>query len=191
MDWRSGSLKSSPATEERDWDIAEERLREIPFNGVWASYTTLDMLHKVCKLPVTPWHVGNVDSPKQGLRTLGFTDIRHLLDWWEEHSLPKNLMPFDTPFDCGVLESLCCDWNALRKGRFYAGRSIDRMQDRIKKVEDHMGVFHCENLWDIRREVFPMEVLGECMGWDGIDRARLQSYKTTGEIAWAADQRNS
>lgn len=194
-----------------NWRVLYATLRGVYGNGRWAAFNTADHLHKVAALPVEPTDVGNAGSsaPADALERLyggragdprtRVTQPVPVLDAWAADALvavreathgvvPAYLCRLDG-VDFGVLESLLCDWSGVDRGRYYAGRNVDRMLGRIHKVIRATGELKMMGpLWDARAAVFPAATLGELNGWLGIDKVRIGHYQRTGEVL-AADER--
>lgn len=67
------------------------------------------------------------------------------------------------PVDYLLLETVCCAYKNLWKGRRYVGYYLDRMAGEIHKAETNMqapGV-NWETLWRIRQKIFPVDMLCE------------------------------
>jgi holo-[acyl-carrier-protein] synthase len=58
------------------------------------------------------------------------------------------------------------------------GEDLDAMLEEIKRQPNGLT----ELALEARSNVFPHRYLGEKMGWEGVDKARLKAYKETGKI---------
>ena len=76
----------------------------------------------------------------------------------------------------------------MNRGTFYAGRNIDRQQGRILAVEKQLGR-KLNQLWAVRRKVFPEYSLGELHGWEGMDLPRKKVYKNKNHVLLPGDSR--
>lgn len=170
-------------------------------NGRWGCYTLGELYQKVNKLRVVPVDIMNDGSsgPREGLSFLCgvpsslsvaeldvvafdlFSRVRPLIKtkiWY----LPKNY------YDFGMLESQLCDFNSLRKGRYYIGRDIDRDQERIRETDQALKQLGqptnlLDDVWAAREQVFEVKYLGEFMGWSGRTQYANEWYLRTGKIA--------
>jgi len=192
-------------SKEKDWFILLKNLNSVWGNGRWASFTLGEIFQKVNKLPVLPTDIMNENSsgPRTGLELLmgkakGKTKKEKLADLKAKADalfrmvrpriktnifyLPKN------HYDYGMMESQLCDFNSMTKGLYYTGRDIDRDLERIirtLRVAADVGIDirPAKRLWEIRREVFPSELLGELHGWYKRHTYAKKFYKNFGIIA--------
>lgn len=155
------------------WNELLWRLQRVWGNGRWASYTTAELITSLIDINVEPTtaEVVNSSGPREGLLLLGLDPT--------EDNVKMLMKELNVPIN--VIESLLCDWAGLCKGRFYSGRSIDRQQARILAVEKQFDL-RLDELWKIRKEVFPHYTLGELNGWIGINNERLKHYRDHYEI---------
>ena len=164
----------------RNWSTLRANIGSVYGAGRWAEYTFAEVLQKVHNFRVTPTDMGNEGSsgPRNGLILLlgSATD-------GDSNYLYSNVTSRVgvSWLDYAVLESLCCDFNSLNKGKYYIGRDIDRQQYRIRKAEDRSGQL-LGPLWEARKRVFHHKYLGEVQGWEGIDKERCKHYIETGEV---------
>jgi hypothetical protein len=175
-------------------------------NGRWSTYTTSELYQKVNKLDVLPATIMNEGSsgPRTGLAfmhgietpqgTKIVPELDILAQRFFERVRPK--IKTELPYlpknhsDLGMVESQLCDFNSLRKGRYYIGRDIDRDQDRLRSTEKalrEMGrkdqVKHLKEVWYTREKVFEKRYLGEFSGWPGRTDYAKQFYLKTGKVA--------
>lgn len=166
----------------KNWQCLRANIGAVYGAGRWAEYTFGEILQKVHGFNVRPTDMGNEGSsgPRNGLILLmGKASLA-----MEQRLYTRTVRNVgqDVPwFDRAVLESLCCDFNSLNKGRYYVGRDIDRQQYRICRAEQAVG-YRLPDLWAVRGRVFPSRYLGELGGWQGIDKQRLKVYQETGEV---------
>lgn len=196
MKRRHGSLKQwliGGAGPGPTWETITDRLRELYGNGRWATYTTGEMLHKVCGSPfpaptTTGWRQSS--GPRNGLIHLTGTDDPEVLDWAEHELLDimrdrfqLNLPYYDGDWDFGILESLLCDFDGLVKGGYYPARNLDRMLNRMTAVIEKMGPHQSLSLiLEARSSMFCHDLLGEHNGWLEIDKKRKKHYNETGKV---------
>ncbi len=188
----------------KDWCVLQDNLNALWGNGRWASYTAGELYQKANGVPVFPKDIMNDGSsgPRTGLQfVMGEVkakgkDALEELDAKADElfKLTKKRIKPNVPFlpkghyDYAMMESLLCDFNSLRKGRYYVGRDIDRMQERIVKAELHakeLGVDTdpLKKVWKVRKKVFDHRLLGELHDWDGRTKYAKQFYFTYGKIA--------
>jgi len=158
-----------------NWALLEHRLERIRWNGAWASYTTADMLGRLCGLPIDAPDIGTTGNPIDGFKYATGEEP----DPWNCAELLSRVEQWAPAYmercDMQALESICCDYWSWVKRRFYVGRSIDRQQRRIGDFEEEHDV-DMGTLWKSRRRAFDERTLGELNGWYGIQKDRLGLY---------------
>ncbi len=168
------------------WAEVLDEVGSVYGNGRWSAFTGGELLLHICEanhLLPDSYEVMDSSGPLKGLVALGLEPSEEACGL-----LLNSLADLNLLVSCGQLESLLCDWSSVCKGQLYAGRSIDRQQDRILKVEDRTDQ-KIPSLWHVRQQVYPLETLGELNGWVGIDRDRLKHYKLTGEVLAPQEKR--
>lgn len=191
--------KSGP----QNWTYLKANVGGIWGNGRWSTYTTSELYQKVNRLPVIPNDIMNEGStgPRTGLcYVYGCTPptgnkvvplLDELANQFHRLALPKinTCIPYLSPghYDLGMVESQLCDFNSLRKGRYYIGRDIDRDQDRLrscslalKALGKKDGVL--DTVWDTRAAIFHKDYLGERSGWSGRTEYAKRWYIKTGKV---------
>jgi hypothetical protein len=89
--------------------------------------------------------------------------------------------------DFYTLQSLLCEYKQSVLGkRQYPGKSIDSELVYYKKVNDFWGSKYADKsiMYDVRKTIFPKEVLGEISGWDGV-RKPLESVLVDFGYTWS------
>ena len=69
-------------------------------------------------------------------------------------------------------ETSLCDFNSLRKGKYYSGIDIDHMQEDLLKTPS----LYTDLAFEGRRRMIPNEYLGELNGWDGVRKEKKKEY---------------
>lgn len=81
-------------------------------------------------------------------------------------------------------ESNLCAYRKYFKGTMYYGYYMDRQLEELSKMSVLLPEY--ENLWSklfqLRKEVYPANLLGEVSGWKGIRKYKMQDYLKTGVI---------
>ena len=115
--------------------------------GAWSPRKTLSMMYD-------PDHLYKSDRAEYIEEAVGFSE-------WA-----KQLIGPETWF---TTETLLCNYRQCLKGR-YPGQSHDSELARFNKAAAHFGedyLLRNVDFFEIRRELFPPEILGEVQGWDG------------------------
>ena len=164
----------------RDWTLTFEHLQNVPYNGRWAAFKTCDVLAETHGWPIEAPDAGHRFStgPREGLTQLvedgilefdlpSFTDQSNAaidrLDRATEQ-VQRGLWLIGNPVKVSEVETLLCNWHALRHRHYYVGHDIDEMLERVLWVEDK-GIQR--RLLKARRAALPVETLGEVQGWAG------------------------
>lgn len=196
-----------------DWYHLQDTLCEVWGNGRWSAYTLGELYQKVNNLPVWPDCIGNEGSsgPRAGIQcVMGEVEESGkaavpLLDAKADtlfemvRPIIKTSIPYlpDNHLDYAMLESELCDFQSLQKGRYYIGRDVDRMQDRIQRTIDtliELGLLRdmiplLDRVWGARYESFDKKFLGESNDWQGMSKEAKQFYRDHGFIACHKDIR--
>lgn len=81
-------------------------------------------------------------------------------------------------------ESNLCAYRKYFKGTMYYGYYMDRQLEELAKMRASLPQY--ENLWgklfQLRKAVYPANLLGEVSGWKGIRKYKMQDYLKTGVI---------
>lgn len=187
-----------------DWGALTHNVGSIWGNGRWSTYTTSELYQKVGKVPVLPRDIMNDGStgPRTGLcylyglkPPLGL-DVVPALDRLAHQTFRlagrrlKTRIPYLQAghYDMGMLESALCDFNSLRKGRYYVGRDVDRDLDRLRATRRALRCLGrpdgaLSTVMEARASVFLPRHLGERTGWEGRTDYALEWYKKHGQVA--------
>jgi len=176
-------LAGLPDEPERAFDVAWARAQAIPYNGRWAAFKWIDLLMHTMDAPIVmpDMRLEQCTGPREGLAwlygidddatdslTMAGEDVRGRL------ARKGQALPWDQ------VETVLCDWNSLRKGRYYVGNDID---SQLHDLETAGGIPNCyDDAMHARRESFPDAYLGERHGWTGPDRERKRVYRDTGVV---------
>jgi hypothetical protein len=172
---------------EEGWRRMRAEWAELPYGGPWSSYKFSDLLAHVHGLPITANDIGvggggETAGPIPGMVALTGEDWRRCAS---DVDLQKRLLA--TSLDAGVtfsgldqMETALCDFNSLRKGRYYVGHDIDGQMEQFQS--GGVGA----TWWEARGASFPNRYLGEAQlpmcGWFGV-RADLKTlYARKGEV---------
>jgi len=184
-----------------NWRALQTTLDGVWGNGRWSNFTLGELYQKVNHLPVLPTDIMNDGSsgPRAGLAYLCEVDPELSVEELDKVAarLFKKVRPrisTDLPYmphnhyDYGMLESQLCDFNSLRKGRYYIGRDIDRDQERILATHaalEAMGqdTKRLDEVWAAREACFAKEYLGEFSGWIGRTQLANEYYLRTKRVA--------
>lgn len=81
-------------------------------------------------------------------------------------------------------ESNLCAYRKYFKGKMYYGYYMDRQLEELAKMRANFPGY--ENLWgkvfQLRKAVYPKNLLGELNGWTGIRKDKMQDFLKTGVI---------
>lgn len=174
------------AMECETWEDTEAKIRTIHGNGRWAAYKLSELMQKAVGLPIIPTTMGHGFSsgPRKGLALL-FDDAPRYKDQsrWAIRKLDKlsdellEACPWAS--DMAVLETVCCDFHSLWKGRYYVGHDIDAM---LGSINDQASDPIRNTLMKARIGTLPTDYLGELCGWGGVQKDRLNAYSDKGEV---------
>jgi hypothetical protein len=191
-----------------DWGCLKANVQSVWGNGRWSTYTTSELYQKVNRLPVLPNEIGNDGStgPRTGLCYMyglwppGGKKVVPILDrlanqfFWQARDYIRTSIPYlpRGHYDLGMVESQLCDFNSLRKGRYYIGRDIDRDQERINGAAKSLALLMrrskvnttaLDQVWEARAACFERRYLGEYSGWAGRTEYAKRYYLKTGKVA--------
>lgn len=172
-------------------------------NGRWSTYTSSELFQKANGLPVLPTDIMNEGSsgprtglsyvynliPPKGAKVVPLLDKLALQFYELVKPQIKTNIPYlpKRHYDLGMVESQLCDFNSLRKGRYYIGRDIDRDQDRLRETSKALKLLgrkdKLDDVWAAREAVFDVRYLGEFSGWTGRTQDALRFYLKTGKVA--------
>lgn len=79
-------------------------------------------------------------------------------------------------------ESNLCAYRKYFKGTMYYGYYMDRQLEELSKMQvsfpDHVDLW--DKLYQLRKAVYPDNLLGEVSGWTGIRKYKMQDFLKTG-----------
>ena len=79
-------------------------------------------------------------------------------------------------------ESNLCAYRKYFKGTMYLGYYLDRQLEELRKVQESLPDWY--NLWEdlfaMRKSVYPAELLGEIGGWNGIRKDKMKQFLQEG-----------
>ncbi len=168
----------------QDWKTVQQTLNTVWGNGRWSVFTTVDMLNKVNKFDIESTDIMNAGSsgPVNGIeRLFGIIDRKDISDLNEKAQYLLKLLnqkvktrPYyaGDGIDFGMLESILCNFDSLKKRDYYVGRDIDRSLGLLQKTTakcEKLGIDTkpLKKCWQVRKKVFAEEFLGEVNGWAG------------------------
>lgn len=197
-------------TPAKRWERTTDMLMNVPYNGRWAAYKTCDLLVEVHGWEMEAPDAGHRWStgPREGLETIwmdlgapikqeaggelevgglpAHTDQRNeaiaALDRATER-VQRELWARGAPLKVSEVETILCNWKALRRGRYYIGHDIDEMLGGVLSLPatgEYAPVR--KKLLAARRECFAPELLGEMSGWIGIRKGLMPLFAQTGEL---------
>lgn len=161
-------------------------------NGRWASFKWSELLKEV--------HFFNLEAPDMRLEFC--SGPKEGLCWLYDLPLTTSVSQLNAcALDLQVrlaerhqgrrltweeLETILCNFNSLRRGRYYIGHDIDELQEAIDQAV-FLDPSDKVLLEQARSLALPREYLGEHWGRRGIDRKRMSAYQKGGVLL---DRRN-
>lgn len=81
-------------------------------------------------------------------------------------------------------ESNLCAYRKYFKGTMYLGYYLDRQLEELRKLQKQIPDWYnlWEHLFQLRKDVYPAELLGEIGGWNGIRKELMQNFLTGGKM---------
>ena len=83
-------------------------------------------------------------------------------------------------------ESNLCAYRKYFKGSMYYGYYMDRQLEELIKLQRNISGY--DFLWDelfaLRKAIYPANLLGEVSGWNGIRKHRFDEFLRTGDISY-------
>lgn len=154
-------------------------------NGRWSAFKMAEILETVhgFQMQAPDMRLEFCSGPREGLIWLyGLQENTSTedLNRWGLH-LRRQLGDRGVPLTWEELETILCNFNSMRQGKYYVGHDVDEMQSQIQTAE-HLHPDDKALLWAARQQVVPREYLGETNGWSGIQKGRMKAYKDRGEI---------
>lgn len=172
---------------EEGWKRLRAEWSELPYGGPWSSYKLADLLAHVHGARITANDIGvgggsETAGPVPGMVALTGEDWQRCV---RDVGLQRALL--DESLRAGVtfsgldqMETALCDFNSLRKGRYYVGHDIDAQMEQFQSGS--VGA----TWWEARAVAFPQRYLGEAQlpmcGWFGVRPALKTLYARTREV---------
>jgi hypothetical protein len=181
--WLARILRHKNA--EQNYEAFWQCSQDIWGNGRWAAYKWSEILKKVHGYPLSApdLRLQYCSGPRDGLAYLlnmqEVSDISYLneaaqqlKDWMENEG------NWQDDLDWEALETILCNFNSLRKGKYYVGHDIDELQQRILEASGQQWLkFPWSSfLWQARSKALPHAYLGEEHNWRGIQKERMRAY---------------
>lgn len=172
---------------EEGWRRLRAEWSELPWGGPWSSYKFADLLAHVHCFRITADDIGvgggsETAGPIPGMVALTGANWQDCAkDSGLQRALLSESLAAGVPFaGLDQLETALCDFNSLRKGRYYVGHDIDQQMEALK-----LGGCSA-TWWEARARKLRQEYLGERgfaeFGWFGV-RAPLKTvYARTGYV---------
>jgi len=161
-----------------NYEVFWERWQTVPGNGRWSAFKMGEILRRVhdFDLLAPDMRMEFCSGPKEGLQWLYDTKSNEvsLLNTYGQR-LRMELASRGVHLDWEHLETILCNFNSARKGKYYVGHDIDELQEQISS---HKYLFDGEKqmLWKARSDVLSHEYLGECQGWHGVQKHRMKEW---------------
>jgi hypothetical protein len=194
--WMRAGWSGEESEEERYlkfWD----QWQTVPYNGRWSAFKTAELLKEVHDFPMSApdMRMQHCSGPREGLIWLYSLDLggykaRDRIKILNEYGLRlrRALADRGLPLSWEHLETVLCNFNSMRQGRYYVGHDIDEMQTQILAAIERnhfpgdQGRDQLQELILARREALPERYLGEYNGRRTIDHDRMVEYALTGRI---------
>lgn len=174
---RAALVGDSPAA---DFDRLVTRLRLVWGTGRQSAFEWAEFLAKAAGFPVAARHahLWESEGPRRSLQRL-YGNPRPTRDWLDARAvtLRGRLAAEGVTLSWEDFETVICDFNVMRDGRYYPGRHLAALREEIEGIDDEAGR---EMLAAAFRRVIPEP-------WasipPGIDPALMTVYRDTGALA--------
>ena len=79
-------------------------------------------------------------------------------------------------------ESNLCAYRKYFKGTMYRGYYLDRQLEELRKVQKSLPSWYnlWEDLFQLRKEIYPADLLGEIGGWNGVRKDKMKQFLQEG-----------
>jgi hypothetical protein len=183
------------------FDSMYEHFSKLKNQGRVSTYIFIDGLiatgvMKPCMPERFDWNNGQTCTEGM-LHALGLDDEADGFDKGKHRLKPELLHTLDSHLyrlvselrDEGMDEDHVCDYEsnlcAYRKyfkGTMYLGYYLDRQLEELRKLQREIPDWYnlWEHLFQLRKEVYPADLLGEIGGWQGIRRDRMKNFLKEG-----------
>lgn len=155
--------------------------QSLPQNGRWSTFKMAEILKVVHRLPIAApdMDLKLATGPREGLEylyALHRPDLR-TLNRYANGFAARLYAALGRVLDWETIETILCNWNSTRQGKYYVGHDIDEMQAQI---EHAAAAFLAEadlgDLWSARQRALPPAYLGEHHGWSGVQLDRQRAW---------------
>lgn len=171
---------------ERGWILTRWAMEAFPYCGPWAGYKWADLLKHVHDFPITASDLGVGGGSQTAGPIPGMVSLYEAIEWHrcaEDRGLQMELLGRSkaegVPFNgLDQLETSLCDFNSLRKGRYYVGHDIDAQQEQLQKIGAP------DIWWVARAQAFSGRYRGEASGWDGVRTNLKGLYSNQRKMEW-------
>jgi len=159
--------------------------QNLEFNARWSSFKMAEIL-KVSH----GWNIAAPDmdlrkatGPRQSLEYLYGLANPKLIQLNESgedfrHQLQKSL---NRALDWETVETILCNWNSVRQGRYYVGHDIDELQDQMERAT-FLSQEDASDLLNARANALPDDYLGEWHDWSGVSKSRQRAWIDAGLV---------
>lgn len=183
------------------FDAMYDHFSQLKNQGRVSTYIFIDGLiatgvMKPCMPEKFDWNNGQTCTEGM-LHALGMDDVVGDFDKGKHRLKPEILTTLDGTLSRlveelraeGLGEDYVCDYEsnlcAYRKyfkGTMYLGYYLDRQLEELRKLQKQIPDWYnlWEDLFQLRKEVYPAELLGEIGGWKGIRRELMQNFLKEG-----------
>jgi hypothetical protein len=168
---------------EAAWEPMTRHLRRVWGVGRQAAFEWAEFLAKVVGMRLTAPHaqLWESEGPRRSLQRLyGNPDPDRA--WLDEAALECRAWLLSQGIDLSWedFETIICDFNVMRDGRYYPGRHLAALREEIDGVAESALRAALEHAWE---QVVPPE--WQCID-PGIDKAKLPVYRDSGLIRSSA-----
>jgi hypothetical protein len=165
LGWLATAFRPHSTPEENYEDFWN--LAQVPWgNGRWAAYKWAELLKTVHRYPLAApdLRLPFCSGPKEGLCWLFGEEknapVEHLNMLAEALKLRLEVAGLHVSWE--ELETLLCNFNSMRKGKYYVGHDIDELQVRLYQANAWFPEpSELQWLWKAREDALPREYLGE------------------------------
>jgi hypothetical protein len=189
--WMQQGWGDAPPLPEWRYNLFWDTWQQVKYNGRWSAFKTAEILSTVHRFPMAApdMRMAHCSGPREGLIWLYDLDLSGMkasdrvkyLDGYGLH-LRRQLADRGLPLSWEQLETVLCNFNSMRQGKYYVGHDIDELQGQIEAATAYLHPGDEASLWKARRAVIPCRYLGEGGGWSGVQHARMRVYLDEGHI---------
>jgi len=168
-----------------NYSYFQQTWQNVEFNGRWSSFKMAEILKVSHSWNIAAPHMDLWKStgPRQSLEylyDLSKPDLITLNETGENfrHRLQKSL---NRAVDWETVETVLCNWNSVRQGRYYVGHDIDELQTQIEHA-NYLSVADQMDILAARLAALPDAYLGEHHGWDRLSKSRQRAWIDAGLV---------